>query len=135
MTTPINVTLVGATGLTGKVSLASLLASPTAVALTTITRRAAPGTPAAGNTYSNRVLEDVGAAATAAEPIVAPGGTYVSCLGTTLATVGGDVKKQEAIDLTMNTELATRAKKDGAETVSCVRGMGNHVLMSHNNGR
>lgn len=119
MTSAIPLTLVGATGLTGSAALSSLLTSHAAMAITALTRRAVPGqtTGSAASTYTNRVLSDVASAVTATEPLVTPGGVYVSCLGTTLAVVG-DFKKQEQIDLVLNRELATRAKKDGAKTVS-----------------
>lgn len=45
------------------------------------------------------------------------GGIYVSCLGTTRADAGGTAE-QEKVDLGLNKDLATRAKKDGASTVS-----------------
>lgn len=41
----------------------------------------------------------------------------MSCLGTTRAKAGGTAE-QEKLDLGLNKDLATRAKKDGASTVS-----------------
>lgn len=118
MASPIPVTLVGATGLTGSSTLRNLLTSPTAFAVTALTRRAASATATPPNTYTNRVVSDLNDATTASDPIVPAKGTYISCLGTTRAAVGDDIKKQEAIDLFLNRDLATRAKKDGAGTVS-----------------
>lgn len=121
MSAPTPVTLVGATGLTGSASLRYLLTSPSALAITSVTRRAAPAPwepSTTGSSYTNRVLPDLTTATTTPEPLSTKGGVYVSCLGTTRAQVGGDIKKQEAIDLDMNKVLFERAKKDGASTVS-----------------
>jgi hypothetical protein len=48
---------------------------------------------------------------------------YVSCLGTTRATAGS-FAAQEKLDLGLNTDLAKRAKADGAEVVRALRGLG-----------
>jgi len=118
MASPIPVTIVGSTGLTGSAALRSLLASPVSFAVTALTRRDNPATPSnPGTSYTNRVTPDLNSAATAAEPLAAPKGVYISCLGTTRADSGG-VEQQKKIDLDLNRELAQKARKDGATTVS-----------------
>ncbi|WOO77648.1 Protein fmp52-1, mitochondrial [Vanrija pseudolonga] len=121
---PIALTLVGSTGLTGASALQHLLSSPTTFALTALSRRTDAHTPSnKGTSYTNRVVADLTTVAAAPEPLVASGGVYVTALGTTRAQAGG-VKQQEAIDLDLNRDLATRAKKDGAATIIVVSSAG-----------
>ncbi|KAL1408275.1 Protein fmp52, mitochondrial [Vanrija albida] len=120
---PIALTIVGSTGLTGAAALAALLNSPTSFAITALSRRADAQAPSTNSTFTNRVEPDLAAVASAAEPLVPAGGVYITALGTTRAQAGG-VAQQEAIDLTLNRELATRAKKDGASTIIVVSSAG-----------
>ena len=60
-----SVTLIGATGLTGSVTLSSLLASTHPVAITTLTRRAVPGSPSRPTTtLDSRTYPDLTTALT-----------------------------------------------------------------------
>lgn len=118
MSAPTPLTIVGSTGLTGSAALRALLASPANFAITALTRRAHPQTAANPKTsYTNRVLADASEASSSPELLAAPGSVYVSCLGTTRADAGS-VEAQKKIDYDLNLALATRAKKDGAKTVS-----------------
>ena len=119
MTSPIPVTLIGATGLTGSATLHSLLSSSvTPFTITTIARKAIEPTPASNSstTFSHTIVSDlfdVPKLNTVAEK----DGVYVSCLGTTRAGAGG-LEQQEKLDLGLNTDLAKKAKADGASNVS-----------------
>lgn len=115
------VTLVGATGLTGSATLLALLQSSSAIDLTTLTRKdtSAPVTPTNGSTsYTNRTFPNLADAIGSSGGKVGPeGGVYISCLGTTRGQAGG-FEKQKEIDLYLNRDLVTKAKADGAKTVS-----------------
>ncbi|TYJ51412.1 hypothetical protein B9479_008015 [Cryptococcus floricola] len=125
MTTPTSLTLVGATGLTGSHTFKSLLASPHAFNITTITRRATEtGAPANPLTkVASRLFPSLLDAPADKERLVESGGVYVSCLGTTRAAAGGTAE-QEKIDLVLNRDLAKRAKEDGASTIILVSSVG-----------
>lgn len=115
--TPIPVTLVGGTGLTGSAALSSLLASPAAFAITSLSRRAAPASPAPSANPATSYHNRVGELTPVPQPLATKGGIFVSCLGTTRAAEGG-VDAQRKIDLDLNRDLAEQARKDGADTVS-----------------
>ena len=115
------ITLVGGTGLTGSAALLALLQSPSAVQLTTITRKDAPSPIQAftngSTTYINRPFSNLSDAIGSSEGVGPSGGVYISCLGTTRGAAGG-FEKQKEIDLYLNRDLVTKAKADGAKTVS-----------------
>jgi uncharacterized protein YbjT (DUF2867 family) len=119
--TSLPITLVGGTGLTGSATLLALLQSPTAVDLTTITRKDTPSPlqsfTNASTSYTNRALSNLADAVGSSEGVGPSGGVYISCLGTTRGQAGG-FEKQKEIDLYLNRDLATKAKADGAKTVS-----------------
>jgi hypothetical protein len=120
--TNLPITLVGATGLTGSATLAALLQSPSAISLTTITRKDTSAPNQAANpatTYTNRSLPNLADAIKSNEGVGPNGGVYISCLGTTRGQAGG-FEKQKEIDLYLNRDLVTQAKADGAKTVSMV---------------
>lgn len=119
MTTASPVTIVGATGLTGSASLKQLLASKTAFDITTIARKAI-NTPTAANPstqYSHVLVEDLFEVPKSDQIIAKAGSTYVSALGTTRGSAGS-FEAQEKIDVTLNVDMAKRAKEQGAERVS-----------------
>lgn len=119
MSTAAPVTIVGATGLTGSASLKQLLASKTAFDITTIARKAI-NTPAAANPatqYSHVLVEDLFEVPKSDQIIAKAGSTYVSALGTTRGSAGS-FEAQEKIDVTLNVDMAKRAKEQGAERVS-----------------
>lgn len=119
MSAALPVTLVGATGLTGSAALLALLQSPSAVSLTTVTRKdtPAPAQPtASGTAYTNRTFANLKDVIASADGVGPSGGVYVSCLGTTRGQAGG-FEKQKEIDLYLNRDLVTKAKSDGAKTV------------------
>jgi hypothetical protein len=107
--------------LTGSAALLALLQSPSAIQLTTITRKDAPSPIQAftngSTTYTNRALSNLSDAIGSSEGVGPSGGVYVSCLGTTRGAAGG-FEKQKEIDLYLNRDLVTKAKADGAKTVS-----------------
>lgn len=120
--TSLPVTLVGATGLTGSATLLALLQSPSSVSLTAITRKETPSPvqPAHTSTsYVNRTIPNLADAISSPEGVGPKGGVYISCLGTTRGAAGG-FEKQKEIDLYLNRDLVTKAKADGAKTVSLV---------------
>ncbi|OWZ44642.1 endoplasmic reticulum protein [Cryptococcus neoformans c45] len=126
MTAPTSVTLVGATGLTGSHSLNCLLTSPHAFSIDALTRRPLSDTPSAVNPLTKlttRLYNSLFDAPTDKDALVQQGGIYVSCLGTTRANAGGTAE-QEKLDLGLNKDLATRAKKDGASTLILVSTLG-----------
>jgi hypothetical protein len=114
------VTLVGGTGLTGSATLLALLQSPSAISLTTITRKDAPAPVEAfanaSTSYHNRAVPNLADSITSTEGVGPSGGVYISCLGTTRGQAGG-FDKQKEIDLYLNRDLVTKAKADGAKTV------------------
>lgn len=115
---PIPLTLVGATGLTGSTTLTSLLnTKKQSFSITTIARKAI--NPAASlnseTTYTHNLVSDLFEAPK--DKVAEENGIYVSCLGTTRATAGG-IQEQEKLDLHLNRDLAQRAKEDGAKTVN-----------------
>jgi uncharacterized protein YbjT (DUF2867 family) len=120
MSSSINVTLVGATGLVGKATFQSLLTSPSTINLTTLTRRAIP--PPSGPSFNpdtkhtNTVFPDLFTVPSTKTPIAEKGGVYISCLGSTRAAAGG-VEAQEQLDHGLNRDIARRARENGAETV------------------
>jgi uncharacterized protein YbjT (DUF2867 family) len=119
MSSPVPVTLVGATGLTGSATLKALLQSLSPSNVTAITRRplAAPVAPASTATiFENKVLELAHDKAATWGEISKPAGAFISCLGTTKAAAGS-LENQEKIDVFLNKALAEKAKADGAETV------------------
>lgn len=119
MSTASPVTIVGATGLTGSASLKQLLASKTAFDITTIARKAI-NTPTAANPstqYSHVLVDDLFEASKSDQIIAKAGSTYVSALGTTRGSAGS-FEAQEKIDVTLNVDMAKRAKEQGAERVS-----------------
>lgn len=115
------ITLVGGTGLTGSAALLALLQSPSAIQLTTITRKDAPSPIQAftngSTTYTNRPFPNLSDAIGSSEGVGPSGGVYISCLGTTRGAAGG-FEKQKEIDLYLNRDLVKKAKADGAKTVS-----------------
>ena len=119
--TTLPITLVGGTGLTGSATLLALLQSPSAVNLTAITRKEHPAPVQnytnASTSYTNRALTNLADAITSTEGVGPNGGVYISCLGTTRGQAGG-FEKQKEIDLYLNRDLVTKAKADGAKTVS-----------------
>jgi len=120
MSTPTPVTLVGATGLTGSAALAHLLKTTShAFDITTLARKAIPVQPAsnAQTRYTHTLVSDLFDAPK--EQVAQAGGIYISCLGTTRATAGS-FAAQEKLDLGLNTDLAKRAKADGAEVVRTI---------------
>ncbi|KGB78084.1 endoplasmic reticulum protein [Cryptococcus deuterogattii 99/473] len=126
MTTPTAVTLVGATGLTGSHSLNCLLTSPHAFSINALVRRPLSDTPSAANPLTKlttRLYNSLFDAPNDKDALVEQGGIYVSCLGTTRAKAGGTAE-QEKLDLGLNKDLATRAKKDGASTMILVSSLG-----------
>lgn len=119
MSTASPVTIVGATGLTGSASLKQLLASKTAFDITTIARKAI-NTPTAANPstqYSHVLVDDLFEVPKSDQMIAKAGSTYVSALGTTRGSAGS-FEAQEKIDVTLNVDMAKRAKEQGAERVS-----------------
>lgn len=114
-----SVTLVGATGLVGTFALTFFLGSTFPFAVATLTRRPIPDRAASSCSprFTSQVFDDL-ADATRAQ-VSAPGGIYVSCLGTTRRAAGGS-KQQQAIDLDLNRDLARKAKADGADTLILV---------------
>ena len=117
MASPIPITLVGATGLTGSATLTALLQSSTPFAITTIARKAISAEPAKNpsTTFTNQLTENLFDAPKS--EVGVKGGVYASCLGTTRATAGS-FAEQEKLDLGLNKDLAQRAKEDGVDTVS-----------------
>jgi uncharacterized protein YbjT (DUF2867 family) len=119
--TSLPITLVGGTGLTGSATLLALLQSPTAVNVTAITRKDTPSAlqsfTNASTSYTNRALPNLADAVGSTEGVGPSGGVYISCLGTTRGQAGG-FEKQKEIDLYLNRDLVTKAKADGAKTVS-----------------
>ncbi|KAL1410794.1 Protein fmp52, mitochondrial [Vanrija albida] len=115
------ITIVGGTGLVGGAALSSLLASPTPLAITALTRRALPAPAPAnpGTTLTPYLLPDLADAVAAARPLAGPGATYITALGATRAAAGG-LAGQERIDFALNRDLAARARADGAETIILV---------------
>ena len=117
MTEPIQVTLLGATGLTGSKALEAFVKSKkTPFAITTIARKAIEAQQAGNSqtTFTHKLVPNMFDAPK--ETVGTSGGVYVSCLGTTRAAAGG-LEAQEKIDLVLNRDLATKAKADGAKTV------------------
>lgn len=116
------VTIVGATGLTGGASLKHLLASKTALDITTITRKpiktASPRNTL--TTLSHVQVDDLFEVPKSDRMVAKPGSTYVSCLASTRAAAGS-FAAQEKIDVTLNVDMARRAKEQGAERVSQLR--------------
>jgi hypothetical protein len=131
--TTLPITLVGGTGLTGSATLLALLQSPSAINLTAITRRDHPSPVQnytnASTSYINRALPNLADAITSTEGVGPKGGVYISCLGTTRGQAGG-FEKQKEIDLYLNRDLVTKAKADGAKTVSQLLPHTWHVLMT-----
>jgi hypothetical protein len=121
--TTLPITLVGGTGLTGSATLLALLQSPSAVNLTAN----------ASTSYVNRALPNLADAITSTEGVGPNGGVYISCLGTTRGQAGG-FEKQKEIDLYLNRDLVTKAKADGAKTVSQLLPDTWHVLMTGDPG-
>lgn len=118
MALPLPVTLVGATGLTGAATLNALLQTKTSpFNITTIARKAINPLPAShtSTSYSHNLVSDLFDAPK--DKVAEKGGIYISCLGTTRASAGS-FAAQEKLDLGLNTDLAQRAKEDGASTVS-----------------
>lgn len=118
--TSLPVTLVGGTGLTGSATLLALLQSSSSINLTALTRKdtPAPVQPTqASTTYTNRTFPNLADAISSTEGVGPKGGVYISCLGTTRGQAGG-FEKQKEIDLYLNRDLVTKAKADGAKTVS-----------------
>lgn len=114
------ITLVGGTGLTGSATLLALLQSPSAIDLTTLTRKDAPAPMDPTNSltgYTNRTFSNLGDSIKSTEGVGPKDGVYISCLGTTRGAAGG-FEKQKEIDLYLNRDLVTKAKADGAKTVS-----------------
>jgi len=121
-----NISLIGATGLTGSTTLHSLLSSPHPFSIKTFTRRPIPSplpTPVNPDSYLPRNAECkhqnevVDLFQLPQKGISEKGGVYISCLGTTRAAAGS-VKEQEKLDLVLNRDLARKAREDGADTVS-----------------
>jgi len=133
--TTLPITLVGGTGLTGSATLIALLQSPSAVNLTAITRKEHPAPVQnytnASTSYVNRALTNLADAIASTGGVGPNGGVYISCLGTTRGQAGG-FEKQKEIDLYLNRDLVTKAKADGAKTVSLLVIW--HVLMAGNPG-
>lgn len=126
--TPISVTLVGATGLVGSRSLLSILSSSTPFSITTLTRRALPAnltpSPTSPSTkLDQRQYTDLFDAPKDTTSIAQKGGVYITALGTTRAAAGS-TEAQEKIDLVLNRDLAKRAKEDGADTIILVSSSG-----------
>jgi uncharacterized protein YbjT (DUF2867 family) len=116
------VTIIGATGLTGDASLKHLLASKTAFDLIIIARKpiktASPGN--ALTTLSHVQVDNLFEVPNSDRMVAKPGSTYVSCLASTRGAAGS-FPAQERIDVTLNVEMASRAKAQGAERVSRLR--------------
>lgn len=123
---PIPVTLVGATGLTGTTTLQSLLQSSTPFSIRTIARRPIPSTTPPNKpetTHSQTTVPDLFGVPKSPEKIVEDGGIWVSCLGTTRAAAGG-VDEQQKLDLGLNKDLAKKAKEQGAKGIILVSSAG-----------
>lgn len=119
--TPIPITLLGATGLTGSATLHALLLSRSIpFSITTLTR-SEPKIPIpllSETTHIKRIHPDLfeAVAGSGTESIGTAGGVYVTCLGTTRAQAGS-FEAQRRVDLALNRELAKRARADGCTTV------------------
>jgi hypothetical protein len=116
-TSPIPITLLGSTGLTGNATLHTLLMSPKQAFSITTFSRSAPKVPIAiskQTTHNSRTFADLADAVN--EQVGTPGGVYATCLGTTRAQAGG-FEQQRKIDLELNRDLARKAKADGCTTV------------------
>lgn len=115
---PLPITLVGATGLTGSATLHALLQTKTVpFSITTIARKPIqPGQASHPETrFSHNLVSDLFTAPSG--KVAEKGAVYISCLGTTRATAGG-IEAQEKLDLGLNRDLAKKAKEDGAKGVS-----------------
>lgn len=116
------VTIIGATGLTGGASLKHLLASKTAFDITTIARKPIK-TASQGNaltSLSHVQVDDLFEMPNSDRMVAKPGSTYVSCLARTRGAAGS-FAAQERTDVTLNAEMARKAKEQGAERVSELR--------------
>lgn len=116
----LSITLVGGTGLTGSATLLALLQSQSPINLSAITRKTTPAPVAVTNpatTYNNRTFTKLADSISSSEGVGPSGGVFISCLGTTRGAAGG-FEKQKEIDLYLNRDLVTKAKSDGAKTVS-----------------
>lgn len=118
MSTPTPVTLVGATGLTGSSTFQALLNSTHPFNLTTLTRRSLPPINPINQstTHTNQTFSDLFEAITSESSLGAPGGVFISCLGTTRGAAGS-LKAQERIDVDLNRDLAQKARDEGVDTV------------------
>ncbi|RXK38038.1 hypothetical protein M231_04707 [Tremella mesenterica] len=123
MSSPIPVTLVGATGLTGKSTLLSLFSSSIPFSITTFARRSIPLTTPTNPQIKWEQKERPDLFSVVNEKVGEKMGVFVSCLGTTIAQAGG-MEKQKKIDLDLNRDLAKKAKEDGVSTYILVSSTG-----------